>query len=114
MYLSSLYCLDFSKFVSWQTVSSRTETVESLTTARSGRTEGSNSTPINDLIYRALSKAGFPTINESQGFLRSDGKRSDGITLIPWKAGKSLVWDATVIDTLAPSYLTATTTHSGT
>src|SRR6218665_1524986 len=46
MYLSSLYCLDFSKFVSWQTVSSRTETVESLITARSGRTDGSNSSPI--------------------------------------------------------------------
>src|SRR6218665_932631 len=46
MYLSSLFCLDFSKFVSWQTVSSRTETVESLITARSGRTNGSNSSPI--------------------------------------------------------------------
>lgn len=68
---------------------------------------------VNDLIYRALSKAGFPTIKEPQGLLRSDGKRPDGITLIPWKAGKSLVWDATVIDTLAPSYLTASAAQSG-
>ena len=69
---------------------------------------------INDLVYRALSKAGFPTIKEPQGLLRSDGKRPDGITLIPWKAGRSLVWDATVIDTLAPSYLTASAARSGT
>src|SRR6218665_1146939 len=64
-------------------------------------------------IYRALSKAGYPTIKEPQGLLRSDGKRPDGITLIPWKAGKSLVWDAMVIDTLAPSYLTASAAQSG-
>src|SRR6218665_284598 len=31
--------------------------------------------------------------------LRSDGRRPDGTTLIPWRAGRNLVWDATVIDT---------------
>ena len=46
---------------------------------------------INDLglIHRALIKAGFPAEKEPQGLLRSDGKRPDGITLIPWKAGKA-------------------------
>ena len=68
---------------------------------------------LNDLIYRALSKAGFPSVKEPQGLLRSDGKRPDGITLIPWKAGKSLVWDATVVDTLAPSYLPASAIRAG-
>src|SRR6218665_1311812 len=67
----------------------------------------------SNVAYRALSKAGFPTIKEPQGLLRSNRKRPDGITLIPWKAGKSLVWDATVIDTLAPSYLTASAAQSG-
>src|SRR6218665_1132621 len=30
---------------------------------------------INDLIHRALIKAGFPAVKEPQGLLRSDGKR---------------------------------------
>ena len=68
---------------------------------------------INDLIHRALIKAGFPAVKEPQGLLRSDGKRPDGITLIPWKAGRSLIWDATIVDTLAPSYLPASATRAG-
>ena len=38
---------------------------------------------LNDLIYRALIKAGYPAAKEPQGLVRSDGKRPDGITLIP-------------------------------
>ena len=33
--------------------------------------------------------------------------------MIPWRAGRHLVWDATVIDTLAPSYIQATATTAG-
>src|SRR6218665_355793 len=53
---------------------------------------------------RDLTKAGYPTVKESPGLVRSDGKRPDGLTLISWKAGRSLAWDATVADTLASSY----------
>src|SRR6218665_3122462 len=66
-----------------------------------------------DLIHRALIKAGFPDMKEPQGLLRSDGKRPDGIILIPWKVGRSLIWDATIVDTLAPSYLPAFATRAG-
>jgi len=68
---------------------------------------------INDVVYRALTKAGYPTIKEPPGLVRSGGKRPDGLTLIPWRSGSCLVWDATVADTLAASYLTITATTAG-
>jgi len=68
---------------------------------------------INDLIHRSLIKSGFPSVKEPQGMLRSDSKRPDGTTLIPWRAGRNLVWDATVVDTLAPSYLQSTAVTAG-
>ena len=48
--------------------------------------------------------------NEVQAncFSRSDGKRSDDLTLVPWSAGKSIIWDVTVFDTLAASYIQIT------
>ena len=36
--------------------------------------------------------------------LRSDGKRLDGVSVVPWRSGKCLVWDVTCLDTFAPSY----------
>ena len=38
------------------------------------------------------------------GLLRSDGRRPDGMSLIPWQDGKMVVWDVTVASTLAQSY----------
>jgi len=40
-------------------------------------------------------------------FSRSNVKRPDGLTLIPWRAGRSLIWDVTVSCTTADSYLEA-------
>ena len=34
---------------------------------------------------------------------RSDGKRPDGLTLVPWSSGKALCWDVTVTCPLADS-----------
>ena len=45
---------------------------------------------INDLVWRAMSRANIPSCKESNGLSRSDGRRPDGMTLIPWKAGKAL------------------------
>ena len=58
---------------------------------------------INDLIARAVTLADIPCVKEPQGLSRSDGKRLDGMTLIPWKAGKCALWDVTVIDIVAQS-----------
>ena len=60
---------------------------------------------INDIIWRALQNADVPSSKEPTGLLRSDGKRPDGATLIPWSAGKYLTWDATVVHTCAASYI---------
>lgn len=60
---------------------------------------------INDVIKRAFSSAKIPAIIEKVGLCRNDGKRVDGMTLVPWQNGQTLVWDATCADTLAPSYL---------
>ena len=61
---------------------------------------------INDIVWHALNRAGIPAKKEPHGLTRDDGKRPDGLTLIPWKSGRSATWDVTVIDTLAASYLT--------
>ena len=42
---------------------------------------------------------------EPRWLYRTNGKRPDGVTMIPWKMGKQLVWDVTVGDALAPSRL---------
>lgn len=68
---------------------------------------------LNDLIWRALSRAGIPSAKEPSGLSRSDGKRPDGMSLIPWQAGKNLIWDVTVADSLAPSYLHSTSHQPG-
>ena len=68
---------------------------------------------LNDLIYRGLVRAGFPSAKEPAGLIRSDGRRPDGLTLIPWRVGRCLVWDATVTDTNAASYLSDTSQTVG-
>lgn len=68
---------------------------------------------LNDLIWRGLTRAGIPSSKEPSGLSRTDGKRPDGMTLIPWQTGKSLVWDVTVADTLAASHLPITSQQPG-
>ena len=41
---------------------------------------------------------------EPSGLYRSDGKRPDGVSIVPLKCGQLLVWDAMCLDTFAPSY----------
>ena len=52
-------------------------------------------------------------INSQLWWLRADGKRPDGLTLIPWKEGLCATWDVTVTDTVAASYLNATSACAG-
>ena len=68
---------------------------------------------INDLIWRSLQSADIPSTKEPTGLLRTDGKRPDGATLVPWSAGKYMTWDATVVHTCAASYLSQTAISAG-
>ena len=63
---------------------------------------------MNDLVARAFTSAGIPSSKEPHGLVQSDGKRPDGLTLIPWKGGKPLAWDVTAVCTVAYSYVAAT------
>ena len=60
-----------------------------------------------------MRKADVPATKEPAGLSRSDGKKPDGLTLIPWQAGRCLTWDATVADTLAASYSAINSSSAG-
>ncbi len=68
---------------------------------------------LNDLIYRALSRAENPATKEPHGLLRADGKRPNGLMLIPWREGRSITWDVTICDTVADSYLADSSAAAG-
>ncbi len=60
---------------------------------------------MNDLIKRALASADVPAMLEPCSLSRDDGKRPDGLTIMPWANGRCLVWDFTCPHTLAASHL---------
>ena len=68
---------------------------------------------LNESIQRALGSAKVTSILEPPGLDRGDNKRPDGLTIYPWKFGKPLVWDVTVVDTLASSYIATTSAKAG-
>ena len=68
---------------------------------------------VNDLLARTLRSLGIPAVLEPPGLIRGDGKRPDGTTLIPWSGGRSMLWDFTCPDTLAPSHLPKTMLLAG-
>lgn len=68
---------------------------------------------LNDILLRALNKANIPSIKEPTGLVRSDGKRPDGVSQIPWAEGKCVTWDVTVTDTLAAFNLASSSAAAG-
>jgi len=65
------------------------------------------------MIARAVASAGIPATKEPQGLSLSDGKRPDGLTLIPWQAGRAMEWDVTVCCPLAESYVEVAALEAG-
>ena len=68
---------------------------------------------VNDLIKRALASAEIPSLLEPSSLSRDDGKRPDGLTVIPWANGRCAVWDFTCPDTLATSHLDRAVLRAG-
>ncbi|KAL0820722.1 hypothetical protein ABMA28_006551 [Loxostege sticticalis] len=68
---------------------------------------------LNDIIRRALVSANIPCVLEPPGLSRTDGKRPDGLTLVPWEKGRCLLWDATCVSTFAACHLGRTTLAPG-
>ncbi len=52
-----------------------------------------------------LSQVDILFVKEPSGLSRKGGKRPDGATLVPWRTGKSALWNVTVISTLASCYI---------
>jgi hypothetical protein len=73
----------------------------------------SRHTEINSIINRSLTSIHVNSTLEPNGLSRDDGKRPDGMTLVPWIKGQPLVWDVTVVDTLADSYVLKSSEASG-
>ena len=69
---------------------------------------------MNDVVRRALQRAGLPSVLEPPGLDRGDGSRPDGITVFPFSRGRSLVWDCTCMDTFAESHLVRSAIEAGT
>ena len=58
---------------------------------------------LNDVVFRALNVTGFNSILEPSGLKFDACKRPDGVTVFPYKEGKSLIWDVTCTDTFPAS-----------
>ena len=46
----------------------------------------------NSFIKQTFGSLDLPSMLEPRGLYRTDGKRPDGVTMIPWEMGKQLVW----------------------
>ena len=68
---------------------------------------------VNELLRQAFGSAAIPAVTEPPDLSRSDGKRPDGMTLVPWARGCALVWDCTCVDTMANSNREVTSAAGG-
>jgi len=66
---------------------------------------------INSILNRSLTCIGLPSVLEPVGLTKD--RRPHGLTLKRWYRGRSLVWDATVVDTFAESHYLVSATIPG-
>jgi hypothetical protein len=69
---------------------------------------------VQDVVIKALSSIGYGVNTQPSNLIPGDhALRPDGQTLTPWEGGKCLVYDVTIADTLAESYLLRTSKSAG-
>ena len=68
---------------------------------------------LNDIVHRSLTSANISATLGPCGLCRQDGKRPDGLTIVPWANGRTLVWDVTCWDSLAPSNISMASSQAG-
>jgi hypothetical protein len=61
-----------------------------------------------------MASADIPCTLEPRGLCRGDGRRPDGISIIPWAQGRCLIWDATCHNTFAPTNIPFSCNGAGT
>jgi hypothetical protein len=59
---------------------------------------------VNEHLHRTLTSVNLTNVREPSSLLNCANRRPDGVTMLPYKFGKPLVWDYTCPHTLAPSY----------
>ena len=60
---------------------------------------------LNSFMKQTLGSLDLPSMLDSRGLYRTDGKGPHGVTTIPWEMGKQLVWDVTCEHVFEPSRL---------
>jgi len=81
---------------------------------RRGSGRHSRHNQINDLLCRAFTSSGALSTREPHSLCSTGGgKRPDGVTLVPWKRGRCLEWDATCSDTYAQSAIHENSVQAG-
>ncbi|GAV01250.1 hypothetical protein RvY_11990 [Ramazzottius varieornatus] len=68
---------------------------------------------LKESLKRALITAQIPVVLEPPGVFRKDKRRPDGMTRVPWKNGKELVWDVTFVDIQALTNFAMSTAKAG-
>ncbi|XP_055336858.1 uncharacterized protein LOC129587244 [Paramacrobiotus metropolitanus] len=68
---------------------------------------------MNSIAKNCCKSAGYPCQLEPTGLSSTDGKRPDGMTLIPVRQGRPLVWDVTSWCTVADFHVAASAKKSG-
>ena len=57
---------------------------------------------LSALVKQSLAFTYLPPVLELRHLDRTDQKRSDGLTVAPWAVRRQLLWDVTVVRSLAP------------